>query len=218
MRKLSAALLGVVFALGCASAKVAVNPNATYPVPVSDEAPAFLFPVNLSHLGSGGDPLAMGLTVTGGVIAKFGKQVVSGQQLFDLVGNLSFELAESIQAQVAANSWEMTGPAEPIASGLATIMSKVIDGLVAAKLLDKPIKFKYIIAVHSHGETGMGGNTLNVTSWGGLYDAETKQIVSYISSKDTYANKPEAVMAQLPSAYNGIISKLIGTKEGSAGK
>jgi hypothetical protein len=208
-------LQAVVFAsvatmfVGCAGAKVLTNPDVQFPLTVNEQEPAFLFPVNLSHLGSGGDPTLMGVTVTGGVINKFGKTVVSGQQLFDLVGNLSFELAEAIQSQVRGKSWVMTGSAEPIATSLAQIMSSIIDKLVALKILDKPIKFKYIVALHSHGSSGMGGATLSVESWGGLYEVDTKKILSYIESVDTYANKPEAVMAQLPSAYNGIIEKLI---------
>lgn len=196
-------------AFSCASAQIKTNPNATFPLAVNAEAPAFLFPINLSHLGSGGDPLLMGATVTGGVAQKFGKDVVSGQQLFDLVGNLSYELAESIQSQANAGTWAMTGSAEKTATDLSGTMTKITGQLVDKKLVEKPINFKYIIALHSHGSSTMGGTMLAVESWGGIYDANTKEILSYISSKDNFANKPEAVMAQLPSVYNGIISKLL---------
>ena len=81
--------------------------------------------------------------------------------------------------------------------------------LVDLKLLASPIKFKYIIAVHSHGEATMGGTMLKVNSWGGIYDSETKEILSYIDSIDTYANQPVAVMGQLPSVYNKIIDNLL---------
>jgi hypothetical protein len=196
--------------VACAhGAAVKANPAAQFPLAVNEATPAFLFPINMSHLGSGGDPLAMGVTVTAGVASKFGKQVVSGQQLFDLVGNLSFELAEQVKSQASAGTWTMTGPAETIASTLAQMMQTIISKAVELKLLDKPINFKYVIALHSHGEQGIGGKTLNVTSWGGIYDVETKQIVSYIDSSDTFANTPEAVMGQLPSVYNTIISQLI---------
>ena len=194
---------------GCASTKVLTNPAITFPLDVSEAKPAFLFPVNLSHLGSGGDPLAMGLVVTGGVASKFGKSAISGQQLFDLVGNLSYELAETIQSQAKSGQWQMTGTAGKIADELAKIMELVIKKAVDLKLMDKPISFKYIIAVHSHGSSTMGGTMLAVESWGGIYDTETKAITSYIETKDNLANKPEAVMAALPSTYNGIISKLI---------
>jgi hypothetical protein len=60
-------------AIGCGRAKVKVNSAATFPVPISGDSPAFLFPINMSHLGSGGDPATMGLTVTGGVMTKFGR-------------------------------------------------------------------------------------------------------------------------------------------------
>lgn len=198
-----------VFSLGCASAQIKKNPSATFPIAVSADAPVFLFPVNLSHLGSGGDPTLMGVTVTGGVINKFGKDVVSGQQLFDMVGNLSYELAEAIQSQANSEKWEMSGSAEKTATDLSTTMTTITGQLVDKKIVDKPINFKYIIAVHSHGTSTMGGTMLEVQSWGGIYEADTKKILAYIDSKDTFANKPEAVMGQLPSVYNGIIEKLI---------
>lgn len=201
--------------VGCASASVKTNPDAKFPLEVSDTKPAFLFPVNLGHLGAGGDTTLMGVTVTGGVISKFGKSVVSGQQLFDLVGNLSYELAESMRSQVEAGQWKMTGDAKRVADDLAGKMETILSTLADKGLIDKGLKFKYIIGLHSHGSPGMGGATLAVDSWGGIYDIDSGDIISYIESKDNYANKPEAVMAQLPSAYNGIIEKLLAGSSGS---
>lgn len=209
MKKLLLIAIASLMSFSCASAQIKKNPDATFPLAVSEDAPAFLFPVNLSHLGSGGDPTLMGVTVTGGVINKFGKNVVSGQQLFDVVGNMSYELAEAIQSQANQGSWKMSGSNEKVASDLSKTMTDITGQLVSKGILSKPINFKYIIAVHSHGSSTMGGTMLQVESWGGIYDAETKQILSYISSKDSFANKPEAVMAQLPTVYNGIISKLL---------
>jgi hypothetical protein len=197
-----------LFALGC-GAEIKVNPNAKFPVPLSAETPAFLFPINMSHLGGKGDPTLMGVSVTAGVIAKFGKQLISGQQLFDLVGNLSFELAETIDSQAKANTWGMTGAAEQVATALSNLMEQIIQKLVDLKLLDKPIKFKYIIALHSHGEAAMGGKMLKVNSWGGIYDSETKEILSYINSVNTMLNDDKALLGQIPLAYNDILAKLV---------
>lgn len=209
--------------IGCSAAQVKTNPDVTFPVPVSETEPAFLFPINMSHLGAEGDPLAMGLAVSGGVIAQYGKTVISGQQLFDLVGNLSFELAEKVESQVRNGSFEMNGDAEAIASTLASLMEKIVSTLVELKLLDQPIKFKHIIVLHSHGESGMAPKTLNVKSWGGIYNVETKKIYSYIDDTSTYANEEAAILGQLPLAYNAIIDKLIagsaeGTKKDDAAK
>ncbi len=212
MKKLAAVLVGALFAVGCSGAAVKANPGATFPLDATEATPAFLFPINLGHLGSGGDPTAMGVTVTAGVASHFGKKVVSGQQLFDMVGNLSFELAEQIRTQAESAKWEMEGGSSGTADQLSKTMETVIGGLVKAGLLEKPIQFRYIVAVHSHGQSGMGGATLSVESWGGIYDTQTRQISSYILSKDNFANKPEAVMAQLPSTYNTIIDKLLAGK------
>lgn len=209
MRRLVVGVAAAVCSTGCATASMMTNPEAKFPLVASEQAPAFLFPINLGHLGSGGDTTLMGATVTGGIASRFGKTVVSGQQLFDLVGNLSYELAEQIQSQANAKSFQMSGSAGAVAKDLSQKMELIIGKLVELKLIDKPLKFKYIIALHSHGESALGGTMLKVESWGGIYDTETQQILSYISSTDTYANKPEAVMAQLPSAYNKIVEQLL---------
>jgi hypothetical protein len=202
--------VGLAFLLSaCGGAQIKVNPNVKLPLPVTAEAPAFLFPVNLTHLGSKGDATAMGITVTAGIIAKYGKKVVSGQQLFDLVGNLSWELAETIEAQVRNGSFQMTGSAERIASALSALMEKIIQKLVELKVLDKPLKFKYIIALHSHGTSKLGGKMLGVNSWGGIYDVDTKEILTYINSEDTMANDDKALLGQVPNVYNNIIEKLL---------
>ncbi len=197
-----------MFAFGCGAA-VKLNPNAQFPLPVSDQAPAFLFPINMQHAGTKGDPALLGVSVTAGIIAKYGQQVISGQQLFDLVGNLSWELAETIDSQVRANTFAMGGAAETVASNLSNLMEQIIQKLVELKILDQPLKFKYIIALHSHGEPALGGKMVKINSWGGVYDSETKEILSYINSVDTVVNDDKALLAQIPLVYNNIITNLL---------
>jgi hypothetical protein len=188
---------------------VLTNPAVKFPLPVTDKTPAFLFPVNLGHTGAPGNLTVMGVTVTAGIAAKFGKKVVSGQQLFDLVGNLSWELAETIESSVKANSWKMTGSSERVAAALAVKMNDILGKLAALKLIPAGYKFKYIIAVHSHGSSTMGGKMISMNSWGGIFDVDTRQICSYLNTSNTILNDEKAVIAQLPMAYNGIIENLI---------
>lgn len=210
---LAVLVLLVALVGGCSSAKVLTNPDAQFPLPINDKTPAFLFPVNLSHAGSSGDPLAMGIVVTGGIASKFGKTVISGQQLFDLVGNLSWELAERIDSEARSGRWVMTGPAEAVASNMSKIMESVLAKLAELKLMEAGYKFRYIIAVHSHGSKNKLG-MLAINSWGGIYDVHTKKIVSYINTTNNVLDDAsgKAVLAQLPGIYNGIIEKLIGGK------
>jgi hypothetical protein len=107
----------------------------------------------------------------------------------------------------------MTGSAEAVASALANLMEQIIAKLVELKLLDTPIKFKYIVVLHSHGETALGGKMLKINSWGGVYDSETKEILSYINSIDTVANEETALLGQIPLVYNGILEKLLAGPE-----
>jgi hypothetical protein len=103
----------------------------------------------------------------------------------------------------------MNGPAERIASDLAALMEAIVTQLVTLGVVSTAPKFKYIIALHSHGSSAAGGKILKVESWGGVYDVETKQVISYIESVNNFPNKPEAVTASLPGTYNGIISALL---------
>jgi hypothetical protein len=206
------ALLAGSFALSGCGAAMKVNPKATFPLPVADDKPAFLFPINISHAGCPGDPNVIGVSVTGQIAGKFGKKVISGQQLFDLVGNLSFELAEQIKAATDAGHWDMTGGAERVASDLSQKMEDILKKLSELGLLPPGYKFQYIIALHSHGGPGMVPKTVNVNSWGGIYDVSTKEILDYIDSTDTIAAEQAAVLVTLPMAYNGIIQKLINGK------
>jgi len=205
-------LLGMLVLVGCGGASIKTNPAATFPLPVTDDKPAFMFPINISHAGLPGDANAMGLFVTGGVAAKFGKKVVSGQQLFDQVGNLSFELAEQIKAQADANSWKMTGGAEKVANDLSNEMEAILKKLAELGLIKADYKFKYIVAVHSHGKAGTIPKTVSVDTWGGIYDVDTKEILSYIESSDTIAADEIAAKGMLPNAYNNIIATLIAGK------
>ena len=205
-----ASLVGVSL-VGCSGSKVLTNPKVKFPIAVDDKSPAFLFPINMSHLGSMADANLMGVSVTAGVVAKYGAKVISGQQLFPVVGNLSYELAETIQSQATSGNWEMTGSAEGTASTLANMMENILKVLGDAKLVQPGYTFKYIICLHSHGSKGMVPKMLSVDSWGGIYDVSTKQILDYIDAKSTMADddKGLAILGQLPKAYNDILAALL---------
>jgi len=51
-----------------------------------------------------------------------------------------------------------------------------------------------------------------VDTWGGIYDVDTKEILSYIESSDTIAADEIAAKGMLPNAYNNIIATLIAGK------
>jgi len=193
---------------GCATTSVAVNPHAKFPLVVDKDSPAFLFPINMSHLRAEGDPNVMGVGVSASVVNKYGAKIVSGQQLFDLVGNLSFDLAEAINSAGKAGRWQMTGPDEKVANDLAMTMEKVLSALSSLKVIPAGYKFKYIVIVHSHGNNMVPG-VLSLDNWGGIYNMETKEIYSYFESHKTIANQQAAVLAQVPGMYNELIDRMI---------
>ena len=210
--KVVAISIGVLLALplaGCQSALIKTNPGVTFPLPISEKAPAFLFPINLSHLHAEGASSQLEETVSARVVAKFGAAVISGQPLIEMVGSLSCELAETIDNEVRRGTFMVSDAGAKMAAQVANVMEQVVLQLVNRGFLKSPIMFKYIIVVHSHGEPEVGGTTLKVNSWGGIYDNETKQVMAYVSATDTYANEGTALRGQLPLAYDNIIEKLI---------
>jgi len=200
---------GVIMVLlgGCA-ASVKINPAARFPLPLSSESPAFLFPINMAHVGARCDPTLLATAVSFGVAAKLGNHIVSGQQLHDAVGTLSFELAESIDVQARANTWTMGGAAEPVALATANVMEQVTQKLIDLKTLERPTRFRYVIALHSHGDPTMGGDALRIITWGGIYDLDTREIVAYTSRVDTLANEEKTLLAELPPIYTAVAEQL----------
>jgi hypothetical protein len=210
-----AAAMAALFGLSaCGAAAIKTNPAATFPVPAEDNAPAFLFPINISHAGTSGNADAIGAGVTAAFAGKYGKKVVSGQQLFDLVGNLSFELAEGIRSSVEGGRWTMGGSEEKVASDLAAKMEDILNKLAELGLIEKGYKFKFIIALHSHGANGMLPKSVNVNSWGGIYEVESKAIWTYIDANNTIVDDGAgaAVLGLLPDAYVGIVDRLMAGK------
>ena len=200
-----------LFTFGC-TASVTLAPGMKYPLPISDQAPAFVFPVDLAHLNSKVDQTALMATVTAGVTAAFGGKIIMGQPLFDLVGNLSWELAETIDMEVKQNTWTMAGPGEAIATRLSEITESILNKLAELNLIPRGYRFKYIIAVHSHGQAQSiaGKEMLTINTWGGVYDIESKGILAYINSVDRIPNDDKSPLATIPAVYKKIISALIG--------
>jgi len=100
----------------CSSGMVKRDANQTFPVAVSDSSPAFIFPISLH--GVPGDTDEVGLAISGGAVSEYGASVISGQQLYDLVGNLSWTLGENMRRQVQRDEMVMSGSAKQYATEL----------------------------------------------------------------------------------------------------
>ena len=114
-----------------------------------------------------------------------------------------------MRGQVQAKLFDMSGGAEPTAKMLADLMNKILEKLTELGLLPAGYKFKYIICLHSHGAAATVPGSLSVESWGGIYESESKTILSYIESKDTYVDDEKVILGQIPLAYNKIIEQLL---------
>jgi hypothetical protein len=161
----------------------------------------FVMPVNM-HV-AGAEPTAtnpLGLAFFAGMAGKFGDGVVGGQILIDVVEkcvpNLSFDLAEAILASVTAGlpqGGNFKGAKFPeayaaIPDKMVMMVEKFVATLKDLGISDKlkelkinipdPFKIDYVLAAHMHEHAGSIPKTTTLEIWGGIYDVNTKDIVS----------------------------------------
>ncbi len=209
-----AVVAAVVFATalsGCSSSMTKRNASQEFPLVVNAKAPAFIFPISLH--GVPGDNLKTGLAISSGALSEYGSAVISGQQLYSAVGNLSWTLGENMRRQAKNDKMEMTGSAAKYATELDSKMKMLtgkLKGLGAIK--DPNYNFKYVIVLHVDSASGMQIPFMKkVTAFGGVMDMETQKIVSYIEKDITLAES--AVLAQMPVEMNKIIAELLNKPE-----
>ncbi len=192
---------------GCSSSMVKRNADQQFPLDITTTEPAFIFPISLH--GVPGDTTEVGLAISGGAVSEFGSAVISGQQLYSVVGNLSWTLGENMRRQAARDKLEMTGSAKKYADeldGKMKVLTSKLKDLGAIK--DKNYDFKYVVVLHVDSASGMQIPFLKkVTAFGGVLDLETSKIVSYIEKDITLSES--AVLAQMPVEMNKIIAELL---------
>ena len=202
------AVVVALFFAGCASMEVLVNPDATFPLEITDTAPAFVFPISL-HIGGGADVDALGLGISGAVVAEFGGTVIPGQQLYDLVGNLSWSLGETLRKKANSGEWVMDGYAETVATDLANMMEAILGMLKELGLIDPSYAFKYLVVLHADSSGSAIPGTRSFVAFGGIYEVETKKILAYTETEVSVADVPETMLAQVPLAFLDIIKGLL---------
>lgn len=196
---------------GCSSGMVKRDATQEFPIDVSSTAPAFIFPISLH--GVPGDTQEVGLAISGGAVTEYGASVISGQQLYDLVGNLSWTLGENMRRQVQRDEMVMSGSAKKYATELDQKMKSLTGKLKTAGVISDPnFDFKYVIVLHVDSAGGMPiPFVTKVTAFGGLMELGSNKIVSYIEKDITLSD--DGVLAQMPAEMNTIISQLLNKAE-----
>ncbi len=191
----------------CKSAAVKQNTDHAFPIVVSAEEPAFIFPISLH--GTPGNDTEVGLAISSGAVAEYGASVISGQQLYSQVGNLSWTLGENMRRQANKDQFKMTGTADKEAKKLDKQMKKLTSKLKSMGVITNPdYNFKYVIVLHVDSAGGMQVPYVkNVTAFGGIIDLETQEIVTYIEKDLTLSE--DGVLAQMPAEMNKIIADLL---------
>lgn len=213
-KSLYSLLLSGVIALsvaGCSSSTVKRNADQEFPLEVTATAPAFIFPISLH--GVPGDTTEVGLAISSGALTEYGASVISGQQLYSVVGNLSWTLGENMRRQASQDKLEMTGSAEQYAIKLDQKMKTLTNKLKASGVLtNKDYNFKYVVVLHVDSAGGIPIPMMTkVTAFGGIMDMETRKIVSYIEKDLTLSQ--DAILAQMPIEMNKIIAELLAKPE-----
>lgn len=209
--RLALASLFTISLTACVSTSTEVKQNTAYefPITLSAQQPVLIFPVSLH--GVPGNDREVGLTITAGVTGKHGASVVSSQQLYDVVGNLSWTVGENMRRHVNQGNYALTGSAQRIADDLTGAIQKLTKTLKATGVIkDKGFNFNRVIVLHVDSSGGIPVPGVNrVTAFGGIIDLENQAVVSYIEKDLVLADGYDAVLAQMPMEMNGIIEDLI---------
>lgn len=201
-------LAAVLFATGCSSAKLTLNPDANLPIEFSNEAPVFVFPISL-HIGASNND-ELGLGISAALLAEFGPSVIPGQQLYDLVGNLSWTLGEAIRRKANSGEWEMGGYAQQHFDELTGAMDAILGMLSDLGLLPEGYQFKYIVVLHADSQGGLRlPKTKKFKAFGGVYEPATNLVLSYYEKTVTVSDDPKVMLANVPMAFVGIMKDIV---------
>lgn len=206
----SAIVCSSLVMLGCNSTNVQQNAKYEAPATISATSPALIFPVSLH--GVPGNSQEVGLAITGGVATKYGTSVISAQQLYPAVGNLSWTLGESMRRNVQNGEYSLKGgSSNKVADDLAFAMEKLTSSLKSANVVsDKNFNFEHVIVLHIDSSGGIAVPGVNrVTAFGGLVNTKTQEVVTYIEKDLVLANDADAILAQMPVEMNNLVAELV---------
>lgn len=206
----SAVVCSSLMMLGCNSTNVQQNKKYEAPATISTASPALIFPVSLH--GVPGNSEQVGLAITGGVASKYGASVISAQQLYPVVGNLSWTLGESMRRNVQNGEYSLTGwSSSKVADDLTFAMDKLTSSLKSANVVsDKNFNFEHVIVLHIDSAGGIPVPGVNrVTAFGGLVNTKTEEVITYIEKDLVLADDVDTILAQMPIEMNNIVAELV---------
>lgn len=197
---------------GCVSTELKTNDKYDLPITFSVNNPALIFPVSLH--GVPGNNTEVGLAITAGVAAKYGASVISAQQLYSTVGNLSWTLGESIRRGANKGDYQINTYGQQIATDLQYSMGKLTKALKASRVIkDENFTFENVIVLHVDSTGGISvPGVKRVTAFGGIINVKNLEVVSYIEKELVLANDHDSVLAQMPLEMNEIVAELTGNK------
>ena len=196
----------LITVVGCASTTVKKNSNYQFPIAVSANQPALIFPMTLH--GVPGNRQQVGLAISTGILAKQGVSVISAQQLYDLVGNLSYTVGENIRKKANKGNFELKGRARKVGQDLKFAVEKLS---VALNSTGVKSKFNRVIVLHVDSNSGLKLPGMDrVIAFGGIVDLDNLQIISFIEKELTLVDDKDTVLKQMPIEMNLIVDELIG--------
>ncbi len=205
-------ILITFFSVGCASnIDILKNPNSIFPIEPVGNTPAFLFPVSF-HIP--GDSDQIGIACSDAVASEFGLSVFSGQSVKGIVGDLSFTLGEGIRKQVQNGKFSMNDGNKEIAEELETVLELVVDDLKALGVVEPDFRFNHIIVLHTDFVDGDLPGFAKFVMFGGIYEIETREILSFIESEETILDITETMISTISPQFIDMVKMLFSGKVG----
>lgn len=202
-------LLAVLAA--CGSATVTVNPKAVFPLPVTDEAPAVLFPINIDYTGAPVESRKNGPVIASSIVRQFGKKMISAGQLFDAAGNLTFEFPEAIDASVRQGGFRISAERQRIVVSLDAFVRRMTGVLAAQRLVPKNFSVTHIVVFHTRGRQVHPGSVA-LDSLGAVFNVATGDIVSYTRIPASVQTSTAEVVSKLTEIYSKMAGDLLSGK------
>ncbi len=203
-------ILIVLFSVGCASkVDILKSPNSVFPIELAGNAPAFIFPVSF-HIP--GDSDQIGIACSDAVASEFGLSVVAGQSVKDIVGDLSFTLGEGIRKQVQNGKFSMNNGYEEIAEEIEIVLKLVVDDLMALGVVEPDFRFNYIIVLHTDFVDDDLPGFAKFVMFGGIYEIETREILSFIESEETILDITETMISTISPKFIDMVNMLFSGK------
>ncbi len=191
------------------------NPKMVFPLPFTMDQPPLLLPLDFSYLGASTDAEDLNAKVASLVSQKFGDHLVTSQSMAESLGRLAVRFAQDINGAALAETWSLIGEEnrKALVKEIDTVRPFLESRLSPSGFAAPNYRPRFLISLHSYGSSASAvigkAYSLDVYSWGAVYDLQRSEIVSFYSSSQAIADDEKALAEQLALVYENMINYLL---------